>query len=282
MRTGTAPNGDVELYWIDEGTPSDPAVVLVNGAGSTSVMWCRELIDPLLAAGYRVVRFDNRDVGRSTRVGHTVNYFISDLAADLGVVLDTLGVEAAHLVGRSMGGMINMSFSASHPHRVLTSTLIYTSPAFSDAVGHGLPGPKNFVIEAIADAAFAPRPTHDAERIERRVEETRLYSGTRYPFNEGWARAEAEADTAHAPYAEPSHAPAVMASPSLVPLLGSLTQPTLVLHGTADPIIDVAHGRFLDERLVNSSLIEYEGLGHEMPPAFCTEAVSPILSLLAI
>lgn len=280
MRTGIARNGDIDLYWVHEGDAGDPAVVLVNGAGSTAVMWCRELIDPLLDAGYRIIRFDNRDVGRSTRMAHDAHYIIPDLAGDLAAVLDALDVEAAHLLGRSMGGMINMSFADSHAERVMTSTLIYTSPAMSDLEAYGLPGPQPAVLDELARAAFAPQPESDAERVDRRFEETRFYSGTRYPFDEEWARAEAAADVAHAPHAESGHMAAAAVSPSLVPILGSLSQSTLVLHGTADSIIDVAHGRFLHERLPNSTLIEYEGLGHEMPPAFCVEAVPPILALL--
>jgi len=281
MRTGTAHNDEIELYWIEEGNEAHPAVVLVNGAGSTSVMWCREFIDPFLGTGHRVIRFDHRDVGRSTRVDYDAPYIISDLANDLLAVLDALDVDSAHLVGRSMGGMVNMSFAGAHPDRVTTSTLIYTSPAISDSAGYGLPRPGDAVLEELANAAFAPRPIDQAERVDRRFEETRFYSGTRYPFDERWARAEAEADVAHAPYAESSHMAAVAASPSLVPILATLTQPALVLHGTADPIIDIAHGRFLNDRLPNSTLIEYDGLGHEMPPSFCTEAVPPILDLIS-
>ena len=154
-------------------------------------------------------------------------------------------------------------------------TLIYTTPAFADAAEHGLPGPQQHILDAMAEAAFEPAPTTDEERIERRVTDTQLYVGTRYPYDAEWVRREARDEVAHAPYAEPAHGVAVMRSDSLVPALGSLRQPALVLHGTADPIIDVAHGRFLAERLPNGSYIEYDGLGHEMPPAFCREIVDP-------
>jgi pimeloyl-ACP methyl ester carboxylesterase len=281
MQTGTTDNGDVELYWMAEGPDDAPAVVFVNGAGSSAVMWCRELIDPLLDAGYRVIRFDNRDIGRSTRLPSDVVYAIPDLAADLAAAMDAAGVERAHLLGRSMGGMTIMAFAAAWPERVRTMTLIYTTACLGDAAEHGLPGPQQKVLDAMADAAFAPPPADEADRIERRVADTELYAGTRYPFDEDWARAEATAEAHHAPHAEPGHGPAVMRSDSLVPVLGRLTQPTLVLHGTEDPIIDIAHGRFLDARLPNSALVEYEGLGHEMPPPFCTEIVGVVTELLA-
>lgn len=280
MRTGVATNGNVELYWFDEGDPDATPVVFVNGAGSSAVMWCRELIDPLLDAGHRVIRFDNRDIGRSTRIPSDESYLITDLAADLGAVMDHLGVASAHLLGRSMGGMTIMQFAAANPQRVSSMTLIYTTPAFADADEHGLPGPQQHILDAMAEAAFEPAPKTDDERIERRVKDTQLYVGTRYPYDAEWVRREAEDEAAHAPHAEPGHGVAVMRSDSLVPVLGSLTQPTLVLHGTADPIIDVAHGRFLAQRLPNAAYVEYEGLGHEMPPPFCSEIVDPVLALI--
>ena len=151
MRTGVATNGDVDLYWLDEGEPEGSPVILVNGAGSSAVMWCRELIDPLLDAGHRVIRFDNRDIGRSTRIPSDVSYTIPDLAADLAAVMDHLGVASAHLLGRSMGGMTIMQFAVAMPERVSSMTLIYTTPAFADAAEHGLPGPRQHILDAMAD-----------------------------------------------------------------------------------------------------------------------------------
>ena len=176
--------------------------------------------------------------------------------------------------------MTIMQFAASHPARVSSMTLIYTTPAFADAADHGLPGPQQHILDAMAEAAFDPPPKTDEERIERRIKDTQLYVGTRYPYDADWVRQEAEDEAAHAPHAEPGHGIAVMRSDSLVPVLGSLTQPALVLHGNADPIIDVAHGRFLAQRLPNASYLEYEGLGHEMPPPFCREIVDPVLALI--
>lgn len=281
MRQGSARNGDIELFWLAEGPADAPAVVLVNGAGSTAVMWCRELIDPLLEAGYQVVRFDNRDIGRSTRIAADQTYLIADLADDLAAVLDHLELERAHLLGRSMGGMTAMALAASQPARVASLVLVYTTPCLADPAHHGLPGPQAWVLEAMAEEAFSPPPSTEAERVARRIAETRLYAGTRYDFDDAWARAEATADAAHAPFAETGHGAAVTASPSLAPELARINQPTLVLHGTADPIIDVEHGRFLAAALPNAELIEYEGLGHEMPPAFCAEIIDPLLALLS-
>lgn len=283
MRTGTARNerrpdgaNAVSLHWVDEGDPDGRTVVLVNGAGSTAVAWCRELIDPLLEAGYRVIRFDNRDVGRSTRLDSARGYLLGDMADDLGAVLDAVGVATADIVGRSMGGAIALTFAIARPERVRTMGLIYTSPCLGDPGAHGLPGPKLRVLEAMAEAAFQPPPADDAERIERSVAASRLFVGSRYPFDEAWARAEAEAELAHAPYAEPGHGPAVMASPSLVPALSSVGHPVLVVHGSEDPVVPVEHGRFLASALPNATYVELDGLGHELPPAASAE-VAPLL-----
>lgn len=281
MRTGTAHNGSVELHWVGEGAVDAPTVVLVNGAGSTSVTWCRELIDPLLDAGHQVVRFDNRDVGRSTRLPPTAPYTVADMAADLVAVLDATTTDAAHVVGRSLGGAIALTAALDHADRVASLGLIYTSPCMAQAREHGLPGPQRRILEHMEEQAFAPPPASDDERVERAVAVSRVFAGDRYPFDERWARAEAEADAAHAPFAEPGHGVAVMASPSLVPRLGEIAQPALVLHGTADPIIDITHGRLLADRLRNATLLELDGLGHEMPPAFCAEIVPPLLDLFA-
>ena len=275
-----ATNGDVDLFWIDEAPRDGLVVALVSGAGSTAVMWCRELIDPLIDAGFRVLRFDNRDVSRSTRVRADVGYTIDDLAADLAAVLDAADVQTVHLLGRSMGGMTAMSFAAAQPTRVCTMTLIYTTPCMADAAEHDLPGPQPEILEALAEAAFAPRPADDDERIERHVADSRRYAGTRYTFDDHWARDAGVADVAHGPFAEPGHGTAIMCSESLVPVLSILTQPTLILHGTADPIIDIAHARFLDTALPNSTLIEFDGLGHEMPPLFCAEIIDPVRALI--
>ena len=281
MRTGTATNGDIDLYWIDEGPVEGPVAVLVNGAGSTAVMWCRELIDPLIAAGKRVVRFDNRDVGRSTRVGPEVEYTVADLASDLAAVLDHLAIDAAHLMGRSMGGMTVLAFAEVMPHRVRSLTLVYTSPCLGEPHTYGLPGPQRAALEAMAEAAAAPPPETDDERIAARVEETRLFTGTRYRFDRAWATAEATADVAHAPHAQPAHGLAVMRSPSAVDGLAAIACPTLVVHGTHDPIIDVAHGRFLAQRIPGARLVELEGLSHEMPPAMCDEIIDDVLAIMA-
>lgn len=280
MATTTARNGDIELFVNVQGDPGAPAVVLVNGAGSTSVMWPDVLVDELLAAGHRVVRFDNRDVGRSTRLPASVDYTLADLASDLAAVLDHLDIGAAHLLGRSMGGATVMAFAADAPERARSLTLVYTSPCLGMPHEHGLRGPRRAVLEAMAEEAAAGDPATDADRIDRLVGGSRLMAGTRYEFDEAWARAEAVADVAHAPFARHGHGFAVMRSPSLVPLLDRLTMPTLVVHGTDDPIVDIGHGRFLAEHIATARLLELDGLGHEMPPAMATEILPELLAHL--
>jgi pimeloyl-ACP methyl ester carboxylesterase len=133
----------------------------------------------------------------------------------------------------------------------------------------------------MAEAAAAPPPETDADRIAARVEEARLFTGSRYAFDEAWARAEAEADVAHAAHARPAHGLAVMRSPSAVEGLAAIACPTLVVHGTEDPIIDVTHGRFLARHIPGARLVELEGMSHEMPPAMCHEIIGDVLAVMA-
>lgn len=276
MREGRASHGDIEIYTVAEGPVDAPTVVLVNGAGSTAVMWCRELVEPLLAAGFCVIRYDNRDVGRSSVLPSSVGYRLGDMGDDLLAVLDHWNVSKANALGRSMGGAIVMEAALARPDRFDTLTLVYTSACLGDPGAAGLPGPHDWVIEVLSQSAFSPPPANAEERVALRVAETELFAGTRYPFDAGWAREEAEADVAHGPHAEAGHYGAVAVSPSLADRVATLAHPALVLHGDADPIVPVEHGRHLASLLPKARLHEYEGLGHEMPPAFCGE-ITPVL-----
>lgn len=281
LREDVARNDAIELYTLLE-TPDDAngeTVLLVSGMGSTSVTWSRALVDPLLHAGYAVVRFDLRDVGRSTRPPAMDVYTLVDLASDALAVLDHWSVDRAHILGRSMGGSIAIELALDAADRVHTLTLAYSSAALMPS-DDGLPPPEDWVIEAGAEMMFAPPPRTPDERIERIVAEAELFAGTRHPFDADAARAEATAEVAHAPHAEHAHGIAIVSSSSRVPDLGRIQVPTLVLHGTADPVVPVAHGRLLAQRIPGARIIEYEGLGHEMPAAWCDEIVPEVLAHL--
>lgn len=271
----TAHNGATEIYWISEGPDSAETVLLINGGGSSSPMWCRELIDPLLDAGYRVIRFDNRDVGRSTRSAKGARYSVDDMASDAVAVLDAANAHSAHLFGRSMGGIIAQALSLEHPARVASLTLLYTTPGLSDAE---LPTSHPSVAEHAQELLrrSSPNPTRE-ERIALRVDGNRFYTGTRYPYDEAWSCAEAEAEADHAPHATPPHGVVVRQYPTMRPRLHEIAMPTLVIHGDADPIVPVEHGRKLAELIPDCTYLELAGLSHELPPALCIELVPSLL-----
>lgn len=284
LQQGFAESGPLQIYTtIERSAVSDrhlSPVLLINGSGSTSVMWSRALIDPLLESGHPVIRFDLRDIGRSSRVPSMETYTLEDLAADALAVLDHWDVDRAHFLGRSMGGAVALEAALAAPARVLSLTLVYSSGALA-ASEDGLPGPDDRVVGAMEAAMFEPPPRTAEERVARRVSEAELVAGTRHPFDRDSVRAEAEADVEHATHSDHGHSLAVANSISRTGDLARVGQLTLVLHGTSDPVVPIEHGRLLAERIPRATLVEYEGLGHEMPPAFCTEVASLVVEHLA-
>ena len=142
-----ARNGDVEIFYETFGDPGDPTLVLVNGLSSQCINFAAAWCERFVAEGYQVVRFDNRDVGLSSKLDG-VPYAVTDMAADVIAVLDAIGVERAHVMGLSMGGMISERVAIDHPDRVLTLTSVMSrtgEPGFGDSAGrtrgsHGAPG----------------------------------------------------------------------------------------------------------------------------------------------
>ena len=126
-----ATNGDVRLCWESFGDPGAPAILLINGLGSQMTRWPEGFCALLVARGYRAIRFDNRDAGLSTGFGEGEAYTLEDMAADAMAVLDAAGVEAAHLAGVSMGGMISQVIAADHAHRTLSLTSIMSTSSAS-------------------------------------------------------------------------------------------------------------------------------------------------------
>lgn len=275
IREGTASNGEVNLYWVAEGDQGHPTVLLVNGAGSTSPLWSRQLVDPILAAGFQVVRFDNRDIGRSTWMPET-KYTLQDMADDTAAVLDAAGATQAHIFGRSMGGMTAQWLAVTHPDRVRSLVLLYTSPGIVD---ERLPRSQPSV--AAQSAAEAAAPATDEARSKIRHASNEFYAGSRYEFDREWSLAEAKAEVDHAPWNLPGHFAAVLRTPSLIDRLGEISAPTLVLHGDEDPIVPVEHGRFLAESIEGAIYHEFEGLSHELPPAFCDEITPTVIDFFS-
>ncbi len=241
---------------------------MLTGADSPGFRWSPVIVHPLVTSGHRVVRFDHRDCGRSTRFSTSDAYLLSDLADDVVALLDHLRIDRGHLVGRSMGGMVAQLLALDHPTRVTSLTLIGTSPGVDDA---RLPGPDEALVEKMTERLFAGPPTGPVAQVEWIVELAELMNGPLYPIDRELEaeRAAAEVDTGWA--AETGHGVAVFSSPSRFDRLGEIQAPTLVIHGTADPVLPIEHGRALAEGIGGAVYIEVDGLGHETPDAFLAD-----------
>jgi pimeloyl-ACP methyl ester carboxylesterase len=282
----------VDLCTASFGDTSDPAVLLVAGASCSMLRWEEEFCGRLVDGGRQVVRYDNRDVGRSTTYEPgTVPYTIEDLADDAVGVLDAYGVERAHLVGASMGGMICQQVALRNPDRVLTLTPIISTPDPSsifdgqDAlVADGvaphdrLPGPKAEVLAAMVGLASLDW-SDEAAVIEAQV---RTFAAVASPLCHDEARARAlvgrEIARAGNYQSGQNHATAVGNTPSWRYRLADVRVPTLVIYGTEDPILPPAHSEVLAREIPGAALLAMDGVGHDIPPAAWDGVVAAILA----
>jgi len=247
------------------GDRADPAILLIAGAAWSMDWWEDELCRRLAARGRLIVRYDNRDTGRSTAYPPgSPGYTGADMVADAVAVLDELRIDRAHVVGLSMGGGIAQHLAVDHRDRVATLTLMSTTSA-----GHGpagLPGMTEQLKAALADERPEPDWRDRDAVIDYIVEAERPFAGPG-DFDEPRIRAIAgrvydRSDDIAASLA--NHWLLDGGQPAHVNELRGL--PTLVLHGTADPLFPPAHGRALADEIPGARLIELDGVGHQLPP----------------
>jgi len=238
------------------------------------------LVEQLVSGGHQVLVYDHRDVGRSTKTDPNRGYRVVDLARDLFAIVQS-AAPPAHIVGRSMGGAVALQLALDSPEMVRSLSLIGTSACLADPHAEGLGGPSEAFIEASSEAMFAPPPKTDEERLGRIVAESMLLAGPDYPTTPAEALEQAKLVLQHGYRPETGHAVAVSASPSLTPHLGQITKATLVIHGTADPVLPLEHAHHLVEHLPNATLMEVEGLGHDTPPALCRDIAPRLLEHFA-
>jgi pimeloyl-ACP methyl ester carboxylesterase len=254
-----AVNGGVSIYYETFGSPSDPTLLLVNGLGSQCTNFAEEWCGKFAAQGYQVVRFDNRDVGLSTKLDG-VEYALTDMAADALAVLDDLGVGKAHVMGLSLGGMIVQRLAIDHPDRLLTMTSAMSRTGESDS-GQ---------TTAIALGLLLARPARSRqEYVDGHLKGLAVYGSKPEWIDEDEVRARAAAsyDRCFCPEGRRRQMAAAMADGSRAEALRRVTVPTLVLHGSRDTLIDPSGGRRTAELVPGARYVEIDGMGHDYPPA---------------
>jgi pimeloyl-ACP methyl ester carboxylesterase len=268
-----APAGAVEIHYETLGEPEDPPLLLVAGLGAQLIVWSDEFCYGLVDRGFFVVRFDNRDCGLSTILTDADTYSISDMAADAIAVLDALGIDAAHVVGHSLGGMIAQTIAIEHPQRVLTLTSIASSTGNPQ---YGQPTDES--IEALARPASA---TID-EAVESDVQARRVWASPSW-FDEDDTRAyfRRANERSFTPGSSLRQLIAIADAPDREPALARLTVPTLVVHGALDPLVAPDGGRRTAGLIPGAELLEIEGMGHDLPVQVWQQVITAITTLAA-
>lgn len=276
-RAAVSASPAIELEYETFGDATDPTVLLIAGWGVQLITWHHELCAELAGRGFHVVRFDNRDAGLSSKVEDGTQYTLEDMAADAVGLLDVLGIDRAHVVGVSMGGMIAQSMAIHHRERVLTLTSIMSTTG-DPAVGGAAPA----VLELLA----RPVPQTRDERIAASVETARVLWGDtpQFPFDEEHARWRAEVSDARCfyPVGRVRQLLAIHASGDRTGALRRLDRlPALVIHGDNDPLIDVSGGRATAAAIPGAELLVVEGMGHVVARRFWPQLIDAFERLVA-
>lgn len=272
--------GDVELAVESFGSPTDPAVVLVMGATASMAWWPDPLCTAIAAGGHLVVRYDHRDTGRSsTGSPGEVAYAAEDLATDLVAVLDGLGLQAAHLVGMSLGGLLAQMVAVEHPERVRSLTLIGSEPLGVEP--GSLPGIDDRFMAHFG--AMADLDWGDARAVEEfLVEIGRLSAGTPARFDEAGTRQRVATELDRSPsIASAFNHAMVTVTRDWTEATARITQPTLVVHGELDPILPLPNGEALARLIGGAELHVLPDAGHELNPRDLDELAATIVGFLA-
>ena len=264
---------------VEDTGGTGPVVVLIMGLGMQLVAWPLQLVDALVAAGYRVIRHDNRDIGLSQKfddkgvpnllwesiklkLGVTLRppYSLNDMALDTVGVIDTLGIAQAHIVGASMGGMIAQRVALAAPQRVLSLTSI-----MSTSGAKGLPTPKPAIIRALM---ASPKGREREAIMKHYVELLRVIGSPAYPMEESQVRERIMAglNRSYAPMGTLRQMVSIAADTGRAKELSGVSTPTLVIHGRADPLVPFACGQDTAKRIPGARLFAIDGMGHDLPP----------------
>ena len=272
-KSGVVPANGIEIAFETFGDPGDRPLLMVMGLGAPMIVWPPDLCALLAERGFFVIRYDNRDVGRSTHLhdarepdvaaairrgdASSASYSLDDMAEDGFGLLDALGLTAAHILGMSMGGMIVQVMAARHPERVLSLTSVASTPA---------PSLINSTPEATAVLMRPPASSREAA-IAQSIEASRITGSPGFPADEEW-RAELAGmiwDQGLDPAGVMRQMMAIRASGDRTEAVRGIRVPTLVVHGDSDPLINVSAGRRTAELIEGAELLVIPGMGHDLP-----------------
>jgi pimeloyl-ACP methyl ester carboxylesterase len=288
MESLASVNG-MEIAYETFGDPTDETMLLIMGLGVQMLGWDEQLCTALAGRGYHVVRFDNRDVGLSTKVeggprpdlmaamagdASTANYTLEDMADDCAGLLDALSVSAAHVIGASQGGMIAQTLAIRHPERVLSLVSIMSTTGAREV---GQPHPE-------ALPALLTRPPADKEGfVGFVVAAWRVIGSPGFEADEGALRALAAAsyDRGIFPDGTSRQLLAILASGDRTQALRTLDVPTTVIHGTDDILVDVSGGKATADAIPGARLELIEGMGHDLPAQLWPRFVELIIETAA-
>lgn len=279
----------IDIHYEEAGAPDAPAMLLVMGFGAQLTLWPDELVSALADEGFRVIRYDNRDVGLSHKfdgakapgvvkltllaklgIRPRVPYTLADMAADGIGLLDALEIGQAHIVGASMGGMIGQHMAARYPQRCLSFTQI-----FSTTGNPRLPAARK---EALAALVKRPASTDEAVLVDHGMMLARTIGSPAYPAEEERLRERVTAGLRRSFYPEGAtrHLSAVVADGDRRSMIRRITVPTLVLHGEDDPLVPCEGGRDTAATIPGARIRTIPGWGHDLPPELVDEIAGEI------
>lgn len=288
MRT----TSDWPIEFESLGDPAHPAIVLIMGLGMQLTSWPEAFCQALVDGGFRVVRFDNRDSGLSAHAPGgkrprlwpaiaaallglpvRVPYTLQDMAGDAIRVMDTLHIERAHVVGASMGGMIAQVLAAHYPHRVLSLTSIMSSSG-----NLRLPYPSRKAAQALLRRPSNPRDTESV--VDHLVHVFGVIGSPAFPEPAHVLRERIRrgVQRAYEPNGVSHQLLAIIASGDRRKLLRSITVPTLVIHGRADPLVPLAAGLDTAANVPHARLLVIDGMGHDLPSALLPQIAGAVLA----
>jgi pimeloyl-ACP methyl ester carboxylesterase len=284
----TARVGDIEIAYETFGRPGDTPVLLVMGLATQMIGWPDEFCRGLAEQQLFVLRFDNRDIGLSTHLRDagapdvmailggnpsSLAYGLADLADDTVGLLDAVGLEDAHVVGASMGGMIAQLVAIRHPERVRSLTSIMST---TGEAGVGAP------TEAAMALLFAPAANDRDGAVQRAVDTYRVIGSPGFEFDETGLRERAglSFDRAYDPAGVARQLAAILTAPDRTADLAKVAAPTLVIHGEQDGLVDVSGGRATAAAIPEAELLVVDGMGHDLPRELWPQLTERIVGLI--